>query len=202
MRVASSGIAAWATSACSRSRHGLRGHRDLVDPRQGGGGARLWRAPLPSSRGSRRRSARRRRPRLRPVHLFAAPDWLTVLLGVLRLERGALPGQRRERAPVGPGVHSPGAHKNLTGSAIGGRPAIRETLAFAARHGVARDRSSRRGGRRPRRRPQGPPPVPDRSRWVMHGPREARVALSQGRSGRRGRAGWFECPLARGPNSG
>ena len=36
-----------------------------------------------------------------------------------------------------------GAQKTVTGSAIGGRPAIREMLAFAARHGVAAKTQSR-----------------------------------------------------------
>ncbi len=99
-----------------------------------------------------------------------------------------------------------GAQKTVTGSAIGGRPAIREMLAFAARHGVAAKTQSR--------------PLAEadaalgdvrkgRARYrIVFG--DARPARSAGRSAQDGLAAKARSqgpvrgpgPLARGPNSG
>ena len=75
-------------------------------------------------------------PRLRPLHRLRAPDW-DGLLGALRPNGVLCFVGAHERAPVGPGVHPPRGAEDRHRLAIGGRPAIREMLAFAARHGVA-----------------------------------------------------------------
>jgi len=68
--------------------------------------------------------------------VFVTPDW-DALLGALR-PNGVLclVGATSEPLPVQAFALLVG-QKSVTGSAIGGRPAIREMLSFAARHGVA-----------------------------------------------------------------
>jgi uncharacterized zinc-type alcohol dehydrogenase-like protein len=68
--------------------------------------------------------------------VFVTPDW-DALLGALR-PNGVLclVGATGEPLPVQAFALLVG-QKSVTGSAIGGRPAIREMLDFAARHGVA-----------------------------------------------------------------
>jgi uncharacterized zinc-type alcohol dehydrogenase-like protein len=68
--------------------------------------------------------------------VFATPDW-DALLGALR-PNGVLCLVGATSEPLSVQAFTLlGAQKTVTGSAIGGRPAIREMLAFAARHGVA-----------------------------------------------------------------
>jgi uncharacterized zinc-type alcohol dehydrogenase-like protein len=68
--------------------------------------------------------------------VFVSPDW-DGLVGALR-PNGVLclVGATSEPLPVQAFTLLAG-QKSITGSAIGGRPAIREMLGFAARHGVA-----------------------------------------------------------------
>jgi uncharacterized zinc-type alcohol dehydrogenase-like protein len=67
--------------------------------------------------------------------VFATPDW-DGLLGALR-PNGVLCLVGATSEPLAVQAFALlGAQKTVTGSAIGGRPAIREMLAFAARHGV------------------------------------------------------------------
>lgn len=68
--------------------------------------------------------------------VFATPDW-DALLGALR-PNGVLCLVGATSEPLSVQAFTLlGGQKTVTGSAIGGRPAIREMLAFAARHGVA-----------------------------------------------------------------
>ncbi len=68
--------------------------------------------------------------------VFATPDW-DALLGALR-PNGVLCLVGATSEPLSVQAFTLlGLQKTVTGSAIGGRPAIREMLAFAARHGVA-----------------------------------------------------------------
>jgi uncharacterized zinc-type alcohol dehydrogenase-like protein len=68
--------------------------------------------------------------------VFATPDW-DALLGALR-PNGVLCLVGATSEPLAVQAFTLlGGQKTVTGSAIGGRPAIREMLAFAARHGVA-----------------------------------------------------------------
>jgi len=74
--------------------------------------------------------------------VFATPDW-DGLLGALR-PNGVLCLVGATSEPLSVQAFTLlGAQKTVTGSAIGGRPAIREMLAFAARHGVAAKTQSR-----------------------------------------------------------
>jgi uncharacterized zinc-type alcohol dehydrogenase-like protein len=67
--------------------------------------------------------------------VFVTPDW-NALLGALR-PNGVLCLVGATSEPVSVQAFTLlGGQKTITGSAIGGRPAIREMLAFAARHGV------------------------------------------------------------------
>jgi len=68
--------------------------------------------------------------------VFVTPDW-EGLVGALR-PNGVLCLVGATSEPVSvQALTLLGGQKSVTGSAIGGRPAIREMLAFAARHGVA-----------------------------------------------------------------
>jgi uncharacterized zinc-type alcohol dehydrogenase-like protein len=68
--------------------------------------------------------------------VFVTPDW-DGLVGALR-PKGVLCLVGATSEPVSVQAFTLlGGQKSVTGSAIGGRPAIREMLAFAARHGVA-----------------------------------------------------------------
>jgi uncharacterized zinc-type alcohol dehydrogenase-like protein len=68
--------------------------------------------------------------------VFVTPDW-DGLVGALR-PNGVLCLVGATSEPVSVQAFTLlGGQKSVTGSAIGGRPAIREMLAFAARHGVA-----------------------------------------------------------------
>jgi uncharacterized zinc-type alcohol dehydrogenase-like protein len=68
--------------------------------------------------------------------VFATPDW-DALLGALR-PNGVLCLVGATSEPLSVQAFTLlGGQKTVTGSAIGGRPSIREMLAFAARHGVA-----------------------------------------------------------------
>ena len=68
--------------------------------------------------------------------MFVTPDW-DALMGALR-PNGVLCLVGATSEPVSVQAFTLlGRQKSITGSAIGGRPAIREMLAFAARHGVA-----------------------------------------------------------------
>jgi uncharacterized zinc-type alcohol dehydrogenase-like protein len=68
--------------------------------------------------------------------VFATPDW-DALLGALR-PNGVLCLVGATSEPLSVQAFTLlGGQKTVTGSAIGGRPAIREMLAFAARHDVA-----------------------------------------------------------------
>ena len=68
--------------------------------------------------------------------VFATPDW-DGLLGALR-PNGVLCLVGATSEPISVQAFTLlGGQKTVTGSAIGGRPGIREMLAFAARHGVA-----------------------------------------------------------------
>ncbi len=66
--------------------------------------------------------------------VFAPQDWMG-LLGALRPNGAVFVGAPAEPLTLPLGALL-GGQKTVTASVIGGRPAIREMLAFAARHGV------------------------------------------------------------------
>jgi uncharacterized zinc-type alcohol dehydrogenase-like protein len=67
---------------------------------------------------------------------FLAPDWKGLLRALRPNGVLCLVGAPDEPLPLDPGAIL-GRQLSVTASAIGGRPAIREMLEFAARHGVA-----------------------------------------------------------------
>ena len=128
------------------ARHGLRGDGHLVDPRQGGGGPRLRRPPLPRDARAEGAPLGGLEPGLHPLHGLRDPG-LGRAPGRPAAERGALPGRRHERAPVGPGVHPPGRAR---------RPSPAPRSAAGPRSG--RCWRSRPGTGSRRRRSHGPSP--------------------------------------------